>query len=66
MLAKALQKLGIPFQQLSYADQNHGISEFRPHLFAAMLKFWTEDCFGYKIPADSNTVCEITSEKRIK
>nr|XP_053643640.1 dipeptidyl peptidase 4-like [Cherax quadricarinatus] len=42
MLAKALVDEGVLFQQMTYADENHGLTGVKEHLYRTMNKFLSE------------------------
>ncbi|XP_050712996.1 inactive dipeptidyl peptidase 10-like isoform X2 [Eriocheir sinensis] len=44
MLAKALVDEGVLFQQMTYADENHGLTDVREHLYRTLDKFLA-DCY---------------------
>ncbi|XP_071527492.1 dipeptidyl peptidase 4 isoform X2 [Panulirus ornatus] len=44
MLAKALVDEGVLFQQMTYADENHGLTGVKEHLYHTMDKFLA-DCY---------------------
>lgn len=44
VLARALEKADIIFDQLSYPNEAHGISGTQRHLYHAMDRFWKQ-CF---------------------
>ncbi|XP_069158727.1 venom dipeptidyl peptidase 4 isoform X2 [Procambarus clarkii] len=44
MLAKALVDEGVLFQQMTYADENHGLTGVKAHLYRTMNKFLS-DCY---------------------
>ncbi|KAK6639261.1 hypothetical protein RUM43_007532 [Polyplax serrata] len=44
MLAKALERKNVPFELMSYPDENHGLLNVRKHLYHTMDKFW-KVCF---------------------
>jgi len=44
LLARALEKADIMFEQLSYPDEAHGISGARPHLYHSFEKFLFNGC----------------------
>lgn len=44
ILAKNLERADILFKQISYADEDHGLINVRPHLYHSLTNFF-EDCF---------------------
>lgn len=46
VLARALERADIMFEQLSYPDEAHGISGPQRHLYHSMDRFW-DKCFKY-------------------
>ncbi|KAG0713884.1 Venom dipeptidyl peptidase 4 [Chionoecetes opilio] len=44
MLAKALVDEGVLFQQMTYADENHGLTDVKEHLYRTLDKFLA-DCY---------------------
>ncbi|XP_066974169.1 dipeptidyl peptidase 4 isoform X3 [Macrobrachium rosenbergii] len=42
MLAKALVDEGVQFQQMTYADENHGLTGVKEHLYRTMGRFLSE------------------------
>ncbi|XP_045111880.1 inactive dipeptidyl peptidase 10-like isoform X1 [Portunus trituberculatus] len=49
MLAKALVDEDVLFQQMTYADENHGLTNVKEHLYRTLDKFLA-DCFRPTIP----------------
>ena len=51
MLAAALEEKDILFRQQAYPDEDHGISDYRRHLYHTLTQFLVEDCFkkGLKV-----------------
>ncbi|EDW41491.1 GM25479 [Drosophila sechellia] len=45
ILAKNLERQDILFKQISYADEDHGLSNVRPHLYHSLDRFFGE-CFA--------------------
>ncbi|KAH8378694.1 hypothetical protein KR009_000791 [Drosophila setifemur] len=45
ILAKNLERHDILFKQISYADEDHGLSNVRPHLYHSLDRFFGE-CFA--------------------
>ncbi|KPU77939.1 uncharacterized protein Dana_GF24616, isoform C [Drosophila ananassae] len=45
ILAKNLERYDILFKQISYADEDHGLSNVRPHLYHSLDRFFGE-CFA--------------------
>ena len=45
-LAKSLAEADIPFEQMSYPDEAHGLKHVLKHLYHRMDKFWGQ-CLGY-------------------
>lgn len=45
ILAKNLERADILFKQISYADEDHGLINVRPHLYHSLNRFFT-DCFN--------------------
>ena len=45
LLAAALEEKDVLFRQQSYPDQDHGIGDYRRHLYHTLTQFLMEDCF---------------------
>ena len=45
LLAAALEEQDILFRQQSYPDQDHGIGDYRKHLYHTLTNFILQDCF---------------------
>ncbi|KAL5290049.1 DPP10 family protein [Megaselia abdita] len=45
VLAKNLERADILFKQISYADEDHGLINVRPHLYHSLNRFF-DDCFN--------------------
>jgi dipeptidyl-peptidase-4 len=45
MLAAALEEKDILFRQQTYPDQDHGIGDYRRHLYHTLTQFLMDECF---------------------
>lgn len=53
LLAKALEREDILFQQISYPDEAHSLSNVYPHLYHTIDRFWARS-FGLADPPKSD------------
>ncbi len=49
LMARALEKEDVLFQNLLYPDQAHGMGSLRPHLYHSLANFVLNDCFGKNV-----------------
>lgn len=45
LLSAALEEKDILFRQQTYPDQDHGIGDYRKHLYHSLTNFFLEECF---------------------